>query len=411
MPTIPPTLKWRVLTGYFLSYMFDAVDIIILAIAMPAITASLKIGPAEAGLLITATLLGVGISGIVMGPVADRWGRRTVLLLSLGGFGLLTMTIAAASDWREVLVLRFLSGLGLGSVWSIAASHVTETWPSDQRARATSFVLSSFSIGAASAAAAAAYVLPAHGWRVLFFVCGAAVAIAMAYVWLCVPESAVWQAERRQTRSSPPQRSSSQGVGALFTPALLRVTLLGTLTSGLALAAYWGASTWLPTFLVRERGLDVGTMARFLALLNVGMFIGYNAFGYIADRIGKKKALILSLVCSGLLLPVYVQATNSTLLLWLGPVFAFFLAFAGLMGSYLAELFPTHVRATGTGFCFNVGRGLSAFAPLLLGAMSGALGFGPSIALCGGVFVAAAAVVLMLPPGQTVSPEEAVAAH
>ena len=95
------------------------------------------------------------MSGLVMGPLADRWGRRKVLLLSLGSFGALTMAVAAATDWREVLALRFLSGLGLGSVWGIAAAHVNETWPAHQRARATSFVLSSFSIGAAIAAAAA----------------------------------------------------------------------------------------------------------------------------------------------------------------------------------------------------------------------------------------------------------------
>ncbi|MBN3732987.1 MFS transporter [Burkholderia sp. Tr-20390] len=406
-----PNLKWRVLIGYFLSYMFDAVDIIILAIAMPAIRASLQIGPAQAGMLVTATLLGVGISGLVMGPVADRWGRRSVLLLSLGSFGLLTMAIAAATDWREVLVLRFLSGLGLGSVWSLAASHVNETWPTDQRARATSFVLSSFSIGAVVASAAAAYVIPTHGWRVLFFVCGAAVSIAMAYVWLRVPESEAWKAKQQHKGSGPNHPGNGSGVASLFAPGLLRVTLLGTLTSALALAAYWGASTWLPTFLVKERGLEMGTMARFLALLNVGMFIGYNVFGYIADRIGKKKALLVSLICTGLLLPFYVQATDRTVLLLLGPVFAFFMAFAGLMGSYFAELFPTQVRATGTGFCFNVGRGFSAFAPLLLGSMSSAFGFGPSIAVCGGVFVVAAVAVLMLPTGEALSAEEAVTAH
>ncbi|MDR5826323.1 MFS transporter [Caballeronia sp. LP006] len=106
-----------------------------------------------------------------------------------------------------------------------------------------------------------------------------------------------------------------------------------------------------------------------------------------------------------------MQATDQTLLLFLGPVFAFFMAFAGLMGSYFAELFPTQVRATGTGFCFNVGRGFSAFAPLLLNSMSSAFGFGPSIAVCGGVFVAAAAVVMMLPPEQKLPAEEVVAAR
>ncbi len=394
----PNTLKWRVLIGYFLSYMFDAVDIIILAIAMPAITASLQIGPTQAGLLVTATLLGIGLSGVVMGPVADALGRRKALLLSLATFGVLTMAIAAATDWRQVLVLRFLAGLGLGSVWSTAAAHVNESWLAHQRGRATSFVLSAFSVGAALAAAAAAYFLPVHGWRVLFFVCGAAVSIAIVYVWLRVPESQAWLEQRQQRRSHGAGAAARvPGLAALFAPDLLRVTVLGTLASALALAAYWGASTWLPTFLVKERGLDMGTMARFMALLNIGMFVGYNAFGLIADRIGKQRAVIVSLVGTGLALPLYIQATDRTVLLWLGPAFAFFMAFAGLMGSYFAELFPTHLRATGSGFCFNVGRGISAFAPLALGSLSASLGFAMGIALCGGLFLVAAAVVALLP--------------
>ena len=393
----PNTLKWRVLIGYFLSYMFDAVDIIILAIAMPSITASLQIGPTQAGLLVTATLLGIGLSGVVMGPVADVLGRRKALLLSLATFGVLTMAIAGATDWRQILVLRFLAGLGLGSVWSTAAAHVNESWPAHQRGRATSFVLSAFSVGAALAAAAAAYFLPVHGWRVLFFVCGAAVSLAIVYVWLRVPESQAWLEQRQQRRHGAGPAAWAPGIAALFAPDLLRVTVLGTLTSALALAAYWGASTWLPTFLVKERGLDVGTMARFMALLNIGMFVGYNAFGLIADRIGKQRAVIVSLVGTGLALPLYIQATDRTVLLWLGPAFAFFMAFAGLMGSYFAELFPTQLRATGTGFCFNVGRGISAFAPLALGSLSASLGFATGIALCGGLFLVAAAVVALLP--------------
>ncbi len=113
-PLNPASLKWRVLIGCFLSYMFDAVDIIILAIAMPAITASLHITQAQAGLLVTATLVSIGLSSVVMGRLADTMGRRTALLLSLVSFGALTMAIAAATDWRQILLLRFLSGLGLG---------------------------------------------------------------------------------------------------------------------------------------------------------------------------------------------------------------------------------------------------------------------------------------------------------
>jgi len=392
----PASLKWRVLIGCFLSYMFDAVDIIILAIAMPAITASLHITQAQAGLLVTATLLGIGLSSVVMGRLADTLGRRTALLLSLASFGALTMAIAGASDWRQILVLRFLSGLGLGGVWSTAAAYVNETWPAHQRGRATAFVLSSFSIGASLAAAVSAYLLPVHGWRVLFFVCGAAVVIAIVYVWLRVPESAVWRAQRhgKQPTAAIPQGAS---LAELFAPGLLRNTVLGTAASALALAAYWGATTWLPTFLVKERGLDMATMASFVAVLNLGMFIGYNVFGLLADRIGKQRAIIVSLLGTGLTLPVYALTTGHGALLLLGPVFAFFMAFAGLVGSYFAELFPTRIRATGAGFCFNVGRGISAFAPLAMGAAAATLGFATSIALCGALFLLAAAVVALLP--------------
>ncbi len=243
---------------------------------------------------------------------------------------------------------------------------------------------------------AAAWLLPTHGWRMLFLICGAAVVIAIVYVWLRVPESEVW----RQQRSGAPSLRASAGGGRLaelFAPGMLRVTLLGTATSALALSAYWGASTWLPTFLVRERGLDVATMARFLAVLNLGMFLGYNVFGMLADRIGKQRAVIASLVGSGLTLPVYAVVSDHATLLVLGPLFAFFMAFAGLVGSYFAELFPTRIRATGAGFCFNVGRGISAFAPLALGSAATSYGFAPGIALCGGLFLLSAIVVALLP--------------
>ncbi|WP_432262341.1 MFS transporter [Cupriavidus sp. TMH.W2] len=121
MPPNPASLKWRVLIGCFLSYMFDAVDIIILALAMPAITTSLHITQAQAGLLVTATLLGIGLSSVVMGRLADTMGRRTALLLSLVTFGALTMAVSGATDWRQILFLRFLSGLGLGGVRGVSA--------------------------------------------------------------------------------------------------------------------------------------------------------------------------------------------------------------------------------------------------------------------------------------------------
>ncbi|POA51763.1 MULTISPECIES: MFS transporter [unclassified Pseudomonas] len=396
MTTQPDSLKWRVLIGSFLSYTFDALDILVLIIALPTIQESLHISASQAGLMVTATLLGVGVSSLVMGTLADTLGRKKALLASLVAFGGLTMAIAAASDWKQILVLRFFAGLGLGGVWGVVAAHVHETWPARQRGRATAFVLSAFSAGSGLAALLAAGLLQAYGWRTLFFLSGALVLVPVLYVALRVPESAAWLARRHRQ----PERADARptlAIAQLFGPGLARRTLLGSAASALALTAYWGTMTWIPTFLVKHHGLSSTTMANLIAVMNVGAFIGYNLFGWLADRLGKRRMVIVSLVGSGLMLPVYIWVADSTLLLVLGPVYAFFLSFVGLFGSYFAQLYPTHLRASGAGFCFNTGRGLSAFSPILLGSLASSMGLSLSLGFCGVLFLLAAVAVCWLP--------------
>ena len=388
-------MKWHVLIGGFFSYMFDAMDIMLLAVSLPAIIKDLQLSMTQAGLLGTATLVGVGISSIVVGWYADNHGRRKALLWSLVSFGLLTAGIAAASSWAEVLTLRFLAGLGLGGVWGIAAAYIAETWPPQQRGRAAAFVLSSFPAGAGCASFLAAVLLPTYGWRVLFL-CGAGAVLAAGYIYLFVPESEVWK-EQKRSRAIESGGSGNVSVSEIFGPGLLKNTILGTAVACFALTAYWGSTTWLPTFLVKERGLSMSTMAMFMVILNVGMFVGYNIFGYLADIIGRKKALTISFIGTTITLPIYVVTVNTTALLWLGPVYAFFISFAGLFGSYFAELYPTRVRTLGAGFCFNVGRGLSAFAPFLMGHIAAKYSLEVGIGLCAVFFFFGAITMLLLP--------------
>ncbi|MDF2930444.1 MAG: transporter [Anaerospora sp.] len=361
-------VKWHVLIGGFLSYTFDAMDIVLLAVALPAIIKDLGLSMTEAGLLGTATLLGVGISSIIVGWYADNYGRRKSLLWSLVSFGVLTAAIAFTNSWAEVLILRFLAGLGLGGVWGIAAAYINETWP------------------------------VSYGWRVLFLT-GAGAILAAVYIYLFVPESEVWK-QQKAKRLEEGGGQSTVSISEIFSQELLRNTLFGTAAASFALMAYWGSTTWLPTFLVKERGLDMTTMAMFMVILNIGMFVGYNIFGYLADKIGRKKALILSFIGTTITLPIYVFTTNTTALLWLGPVYAFFISFAGLFGSYFAELYPTRVRTIGAGFCFNVGRGLSALAPFILGHIAAKYSLAAGISLCAGFFFLAAVTMMFLPETQ-----------
>lgn len=392
--------KWHVLIAGFISYMFDAAEIIILTIAIPTLMEALDMSQGDAGLLVTSTLLGIGCSGVLVGWYADNYGRRKALLSCLLTFGILTAGISAADSWLEILVLRFFAGVGLGGLWGVVAAYIAETWPARQRARATAFVLSSFPVGAALAAGVTALILPMYGWRVLFLICGlGAVAVAVV-LYFTLPESIAWKAQRAIAPTNIAGAKIS--VWAIFAPDLRRTTVLATLAASFALTAYWGSTTWLPTYLVKERGLSTSAMALFLVILNVGMFIGYNLFGYVADRIGKKRAILISLAGTVITLPIYVMTRDHTALLWLGPVYAFFISFAGLFGAYFAELYPTSMRTTGAGFCFNVGRGVSAFAPFIMGSIASTYSLTTGIAMCAVCFLLAAITVSFMPPASTV---------
>lgn len=386
--------KWHVLTGGFFSYMFDAMDITLLAVSLPFIMKDLDMSMAQGGLLGTATLVGVGISSVVVGWYSDNYGRRKALLWSLVLFGILTAAISLSPNWYVVLILRFLAGLGLGGVWGIIAAYIAETWPVRQRGRAAAFVLSSFPAGAGISAFLATIVIPVYGWRGLF-IAGAGSILAALYIYFFVPESETWKQQKvaGQQQGEPVNVS----VKEIFSPELVKITFFATLSATFALVAYWGSTTWIPTFLMKERGLDMETMSLFFLILNIGMFVGYNLFGYLADMIGRKNAIILSFLGTTITLPIYVMTENTSALLWLGPVYAFFISFAGLFGSYFGELYPTRVRTLGAGFCFNVGRGLSAFSPVVLGMVSAKFGLAIGIGICSIFFFLAAVMMLFLP--------------
>jgi MFS family permease len=381
--------RWVVLGGSFLAYMFDAMEIILLSLALPAIREDLQLSPAQGGLLATATLLGIGLSSVLAGYVSDNFGRKTALVASLATFGAFTAALAVVPSFELFMLLRFVAGFGLGGVWGVVSAYVVETWPSESRGRAAAFVLSSFPIGGVLAAVLSGVFLP--DWRLMFFVAGAGVVLPLLVVIPLFPESSAW------TEARAADAGGRVSVTEIFAPDVRRRTVVATLVAGLALTGWWGGSTWLPTYLATDRGIPTATVAVFMTVLNLGMFVGYNVFGLIADRIGRRSAIILSLLGVAVTLPLYALTSNQTALLWFGPLFAFFAAFTGLFGSYIGELFPTRIRTTGAGFCFNVGRGVSAFAPFGLAAVAGVIGLSGGLLVCAAFFAAAGLLTFLLP--------------
>lgn len=387
--------RWHVLFASFLAYMFDAMDFMLLAVAMPAIMADMHLSLTMAGLIGTATLVGVGFSSILIGWYADNHGRKKALVGSLLVFGIFTAAVGFAQDWSHLMILRFLAGLGLGGVWGVAAAFISEVFPSRQRGRAASFVISAWPIGFGAAALLARFVLPVYGWRVLFF-CGIGAVVAAIYTLIFVRESEAWLADRAATSAA--KRSVS--VREIFSDDLRVTTILGTLAATCALVGYWGANTWIPTYLIKERGLGTASMTAFVILLNVGMFTGLHFFGWLGDRIGRDRAVVVSFIGAAVMLPIYAVMRNDTMLLWMGPLTALFFPFGGLFGAYFGDLYPARVRSLGAGFCFNFGRGLSAFAPFALGAIATKSSLATGIALCSVAFGFAAIFTVMLARAQ-----------
>jgi MFS family permease len=252
---------------------------------------------------------------------------------------------------------------------------------------------SGWAIGALIAAALAALLLAPFGWRVLFLV-GALPAVAAFFIRRTVEEPPVWRA-REQTKSSWFE---------MFSPPFTRQTLIITAVASSVLLAYWGVTSWLPGFLATPTseggaGLTVTKSAGWLTVLQVGAFCGYVTFGWFADRIGRRPAFTVFMIAATALVPLFAfYARTPPLLLSIGILVGFFMhGYFSIFGAMLAELFPTRIRASAQGFCYNSGRLLSAAAPYGIGRFAQTYGFATVIGCTALFFALGGALIWLLP--------------
>jgi MFS family permease len=275
---------------------------------------------------------------------------------------------------------------------------IAETIEARHRGKATGLVQSSWAVGWAAAALAFwgvyALVPPALGWKILFWI-GIAPALIVVYIRLRVEESPLYLELRRQTLVSGDRAHSLD----IFRGALGRTTVLASVLCCGMMGAYYSVTTWLPTFLKNERHLSVVGTSSYLLVLIAGSFTGYLTGAWLSDALGRRRCFILFAVCGALLILAYTwMPISDGEMLLLGFPLGFFLSgiFSG-MGAYLAELYPNAVRGSGQGFCYSIGRAVSAFCPALIGAWSAhsslGVGIGAMSAAAYGLVVASAWVL------------------
>jgi MFS family permease len=259
---------------------------------------------------------------------------------------------------------------------------VAEVWPEDKRTRAAGLLQSAWA-GGFLAAAFVYLLLRNFGWRPMFLV-GVLPAIVALFVFLWVREPERWVKARTEAKQSGNRsRNAGSKLAELFEPGMMRATLVGSGLAFVAVFGLWGATNWTPTLIralpdlrgMNEPGL-VSRVSYATMLLNVGALAGYLSFGPLADRVGRRRVFALMCLGSLVMLPVtFLTPRTYGQVLLLLPLLGFFNngIFSGFP-IYLPELYPTRIRATGAGFCFNIGRVLASIGPFVTGYLVTVLG-------------------------------------
>jgi MFS family permease len=341
---------------------------------------------------------------VLFGYLADSIGRARALMGTILLFSIASLGAATSQSVIQLLMWRAILGIGMGGEWASGAVLISETWPPEHRNKAISIMQSGWAIGYIIAAVAAALILGAPGagpnaWRWLFLV-GVLPAFFTLWIRRNVREPEAWRNRQRTATRGP------NPFAVIFGRALVGRTLLIILLGSAVQFAYWGIFFWLPAFLARpvsEGGAGMGVVGSlgWIIPVQIGAYLGYLTFGFIADRIGRRRTFILFMLVAALLVPIYGQMARSpVILMLLGPVLGYFgHGYFSMFGSFVAELFPTAVRATGQGTSYNIGRMAGAVAPYTIGVLATlpGIGIGLALGITSAFFLLAAALIFTLP--------------
>jgi MFS family permease len=390
----------RSLVAASLGWMLDSMDVMLYALVLGQVQRELHLSAAMSGAMVSATVISAAVGGLGFGWFADRFGRVRALTWSMLVYSVATAMCGLTHSAAELMICRVVLGLGMGGEWAAGATLVAENFPAQHRGKALALVQSSWAIGYALGAAVVAVVLPPFGWRAVFFV---GIIPALLTLWL--------RRGLHEPESFVRERTAKVETARLFRGTLGYSMLICSTMNAAALFAWWGLFTWVPRFLsmpVTEggRGLSILQTSGWTIVMQVGTFLGYISFGYLADRFSRKYTYMGYLLIAALLVPAFAFVRDPNMLLLIGPLVGFFGTgyFSGF-SVIASELFPTALRGSAMGFVYNIGRVLSAAAPYLIGHISEHAGLNYGLCITSAAFLVAALIAagLRLPPLRTTS--------
>ena len=386
----------RSLLAASLGWMLDSFDVMLYALLVATLIREIGMTQSTAGLLASLTLIASAAGGILFGIVADRYGRTRALIWSVLIYSVFTAACGFAQSVLQLAVFRLFLGIGMGGEWASGAALVSETWPAEHRGKALGLMQSAWAIGYGLAVIVTWLVLPRWGWRAVFFV-GILPAFFTLWIRRRVREPEIWR------RSRAASVSAASALSEMFRPPLRTLTIWVTVMNACTMFAWWGFNSWAPAYLelpVAQGGVGLGVDNRtwILLIMQVGMWFGYVSFGFISDRVGRKRAYVAYLLAAAALLAAYASTRKPLVLLALGPFLAFCATgyFSGF-GAVTAEIYRTSIRATAQGLTYNIGRIASAVAPFAVGSLAQTRGFSAAFMIAAAAFVLAAAAWTFIP--------------
>ncbi len=396
--------QWKSGVAAWLGWLFDGLDMhLYTLVALPFVALLLDTDVKDplvarnSALIQAAFLVGWALGGGFFGRLGDRLGRSRALTLTILTYALFTGLSFFAQAWWHLLIFRFLAALGIGGEWAVGAALLSETWPKHWRPWIAAVLQTAVNLGIV-VASLAGYLMSSLPYRYVFLV-GIVPALLTLWIRRAVPETEEWHAARAAQGGNQPS------VWDLFRGEVRRITLLTIAVCALSLSAHWAFMFWsvqqlreLPevaSWTNSERSQLVSTG---LAVLMVSSMAGNLVAATLSRRIGYRWAIaLMCLTYFASLAITYATPRDYRQILWLWPLAGASSGLFALFTMYLPPLFPTLLRTTGAGFCYNIGRIAAAVGTVFFGLYSQVSDFRTALFFTGFLFIPAGAIALLLP--------------
>src|SRR5713226_1682858 len=332
------------LLASFLGWTLDAFDFFILIFVMPAVAREFHRPISHIAFTITATLALRPVGALIFGWIADRYGRRIPLMIDVIFYSVVEVLSGLAPSYGWFLFMRAIYGIGMGGEWGVGASLAMEAVSPRWRGFFSGLLQEGYAVGYLLAAGAFFFVFPHYGWRAMFFL-GGAPALLTIYIRAKVPESEAWERNRPDLAKI---KRAVRNNWRLFLYLVLLMTMMNFVSHG--------TQDLYPTFLQKQRGFDARTVATIALIYNVGAVLGGLTFGYLSDRLGRRRTMAIAVIGAGLVVPLWIYPSTLAVLVMGAFLMQFMVQGAwGVIPAHITELSPDSVRGFLPGFAYQCG--------------------------------------------------------